>query len=103
MHIDVSVIALLCFKFSVQMLLIKGLTCCICNVVNVSYMMFHSFRCHVSHVADMMFYLIHEIITMLMLKVLCEFKNVNLLKYLKLCKNEIYNFKCAFSYGVKVC
>jgi hypothetical protein len=58
---------------------------------------------HVSHVANRVFYLTHEIIIMLMLKVLCEFKNVNLLKYLKLCKNNFYSLKCALSYGVKVC
>jgi hypothetical protein len=45
--------------------------------------MFHMLYCNVSYVIHVMFHLLHEMMSIIVFKVLCEFIDVNLVKQLK--------------------
>ena len=54
------------------------------------------------YVAIVMFLMLYEMMSILVIKKLCEFIYVNLLKQLKFCKNKLCRVKYVFSCGIKV-
>jgi len=52
---------------------------------HVAYMVFHMLHCSVSYVAYNMFHMLHEMMSMLMIMVLCDVMYENLSKQLKFC------------------
>ena len=63
--------------------------------------MFHILHCGVSYVSYNMFPMLHEMMSILVIRDLCDFIYENLLKQIKFGKYKLYSSKCALCYGIK--